>query len=566
MSGPRNRKPRRHALSRRDFLRRAALGSVAFGTLPLLPACGSSDGVGDRGAGGGEVEFRHGVASGDPLSDRVMLWTRISGIAAGVADVSYSVWADAALSQLVASGTASTSALRDYTVKVDVGGLQPGTSYYYRFDSAGVSSPVGRTRTTPTGATERLRIAVVSCSSLPHGYFNAYRRVAERQDLDLVVHLGDYIYEYGNGEYGSARECEPPHEILTLDDYRTRYAQYRRDPDLMELHRQHPFINIWDDHETADNSWRDGGKNHDPASEGDWAQRVGAALQAFYEWLPVRQVDAADPRRNYRSFKLGDLAELVMLDERLTGRDEQIAGVTEISGAEVLLLPIGAVQDDGRQLLGAEQEAWLADTLHASTARWKLLGQGVMFGQLKIAGLPELVTGGIYINPDQWDGYPAARSRVFDLLAGGDGQPPIDNVVVLTGDIHSSWSMDLTPDPNNPLSPLGGYNPLSGEGSRAVEFVATAVTSPGLESFQPLSPLIPVLNPHIKYSDFTRKGYLLLDITHERAVGEHWYVDTIAQTSDVETLGGVFQTLAGANRLSAAEATSARVDPPPFAP
>jgi alkaline phosphatase D len=208
MSSPRRRKPRSTALSRRDFLRRAVWGSAAVGTLPLLPGCGASDDPAGRGPGAGAAEFRHGVASGDPLSDRVLLWTRISGIAAGSVSVDYQVWSDPALTQPVAAGTASTDASRDYTVKVDVIGLQPGTSYYYRFNSGGVASPVGRTRTAPQGTVDRLRIGVVSCSSLAHGFFNAYRLLAERADLDLILHLGDYIYEYGNGEYGSARDYQ----------------------------------------------------------------------------------------------------------------------------------------------------------------------------------------------------------------------------------------------------------------------------------------------------------------------------------------------------------------------
>ncbi len=267
-------------------------------SLPLLPACGSSDGVGGRDPGGADLEFRHGVASGDPLADRVILWTRVSGLTSGTADVTYSVWSDAALSQLVTSGTASTNALRDYTVKVDVDGLQPATTYYYRFGAGSAQSTVGRTRTAPQGATEHLRIGVVSCSSLAHGYFNAYRKIAERSDLDVVLHLGDYIYEYGTNQYGEVRAYEAsardPHARGLPHASR---AQYKQDPDLQEAHRQHPFINIWDDHETADNSWRDGANNHTEGdgAEGVWVQRKAWAIQAYYEWLPIRQVDPAQP-------------------------------------------------------------------------------------------------------------------------------------------------------------------------------------------------------------------------------------------------------------------------------
>lgn len=531
---------------------------------PLLPGC-NKDGIYGDGSGGGGgagvVAFRHGVASGDPLSDRVILWTHVTPATDGAVNGTYVMATDPALTQRATSGTFTTDGSKSYTVNIDASGLSPGTTYYYQFESGGVKSLVGRTRTLPVGSIDRLRLAVVSCASLAHGLFNAYRRVADRSDLDLVVHLGDYIYDYATGEYGDARPYEPDGETITLSDYRQRYAQYRRDPDLMELHRQHPIVAIWDDHETADNSWRDGAVNHNEG-EGDWNARVGVALQAFYEWMPTRRVDPAQPRKNYRSFRLGNLAELVMLEERLLARDQQIPGVVEVSGAEVVLVPIGEVQSDDRQLIGPEQEAWLATTLQQTPAKWKLIGQGVMFGQFKVAGLPELATGGVYINPDQWDGYPQARSRVFDILTGEGGSAPVDNVVVLTGDIHTSWSMDIATDPNNPLV----YSAATGAGSIAVEFVATSVTSPGLDSFTPLLPLVPVMNPHMKYVEFTRKGYLLLDVTPERVVGEHWYIDTIDTASTVETLGNAMQVADGENHLTSAEQTAPRANPPPRAP
>lgn len=558
MSGP--RKTRRGLWSRRRFLRSSLFSTVAAGA-PMLGA--QTTQAADRAQC-----FMHGVASGDPLSDRVIIWTRVSvDVAAGTkVAVDYQLARDPGLQDLVRSGTVMTGSGRDYTVKIDVKGLQPGTTYYYRFSCDGQASPVGRTRTLPTGRVDHLRIAVACCSSLAHGYFNAYRCIAQRQDLDLVVHLGDYIYEYGSGQYGDLRAYEPAHEILSLTDYRQRHAQYKRDPDLQALHRQHPMVNIWDDHETANNAWRDGAENHN-AGEGDWAQRVSAALRAYYEWIPMREPDPAVPRRDYRSFQLGDLVELTMLEERLLARDLQTDGLVRLAGANFVFAPIGNIRDTGRQLLGADQEAWLASTLRSTPARWKLIGQGVMFGQLKLAGLPEFTLGGgVYVNPDQWDGYPAARQRVFDILAGDARNAGIDNVVVLTGDIHCAWSMDLSPDPSNPLPLLGGYNALSGKGSRAVEFVATSVTSPGLDQLAPLTATLRVLNPHIKYSNLKQRGYLLLDVTPERVVGEHWFVQTVAQSSTVETLGAAYQTRSGANHLSKATQTQPRSNPPPFAP
>ena len=253
--------------------------------------------------------FAHGVASGDPLADGVILWTRVtlaSSTSTSPVDVEYVVATEPSLaaSSVVAGGRFTTDATRDYTVKVDVGGLKPATTYYYRFAVASASSgavaagvsPVGRTRTLPVGSVDRVRVAVASCASLAHGYFNAYRRIAERADLDLVVHLGDYIYEYGDGDYGSLRPYEPSHEIVSLADYRQRHAQYKRDTDVQALHRQHAMVAIWDDHEFADNAWSGGAANHTEGAEGTWTARVAAALQAYYEWMPVRRVDAAEPR------------------------------------------------------------------------------------------------------------------------------------------------------------------------------------------------------------------------------------------------------------------------------
>jgi alkaline phosphatase D len=290
MSAPRRRKKHQSTVSRRDFFKRASFAGVALGIAPLLPGCGGA--LSTEPGGVAQVEtasalnadtFNHGVASGDPLQDRVILWTRFTPTGApSSVQVDYVVATDQQLQNVVLRGSAITSDLKDYTVKVDPKGLSAGTTYFYRFSVGQVNSPTGRTKTLPTGDVSRLKIAILSCASLGHGVFNAYRRVAERADIDVVVHLGDYIYEYGTDQYGTARPYEPANEIVTLSDYRKRHAQYKRDPDLMALHSQHAMINVWDDHETADNSYRDGASNHN-AGEGDWNTRVAAALQALYE-------------------------------------------------------------------------------------------------------------------------------------------------------------------------------------------------------------------------------------------------------------------------------------------
>ena len=259
--------------SRREFFKSSGGAAAALASVPMLAMASASRVAGPR--------FQHGVASGDPLSDRVILWTRVTppGRPSAVT-VTYVMALDSALNQVVARGTAKTSPARDNTVKVDPAGLQPGTTYYYRFSCDGESSPIGRTRTLPVGNVQRLRIAVASCSNHAFGLFNAYRRMAERADLDLVIHLGDYVYEYGPNTYGSLRTPEPPNEMVTLTDYRLRHAQYKRDDDSQAVHRQHPFVCIWDDHETTNDSWKDGAQNHTEGTEGSWADRVNVALQA----------------------------------------------------------------------------------------------------------------------------------------------------------------------------------------------------------------------------------------------------------------------------------------------
>jgi alkaline phosphatase D len=484
--------------------------------------------------------FQHGVASGDPLSDRVILWTRISRSENSPVPVRWLIASDPELRTIINQGVVTALVERDHTVKVDALGLSPGRTYYYRFDAAGEESPIGRTRTLPEDTASRLRFAVVSCSNLPFGYFNAYARVAERVDLDAVLHLGDYFYEYAPNEYGNGEEFGrahlPAREVVSLSDYRIRHAQYKSDVDLQEAHRQHPWICVWDDHESTNNSWRDGAENHNPENgEGDWSIRRAAAIQAYHEWLPIREQPSANGPFIYRSFRFGQLADLIMLDTRLYGRSQQLDDKNDKSG----------LSDPSRTILGIDQEAWLAEQLRASVrhgTHWRLLGQQLMFGQL-------LDDDGLLLNVDQWDGYPASRSAILDQLAAED----IDNVVVLTGDIHTAWAMDITPDPTG-----DGYDPVTGRGSLAVEFVTTSVTSPGPKGehadLQKRELDLIKDRPHIQYVNLREHGYLLLDIDAERTRGEFWYVDSILERGGAERLGAAYVTKKGANHLAIDEA------------
>ncbi|MEM9692499.1 MAG: alkaline phosphatase D family protein [Myxococcota bacterium] len=511
--------------------RRTFLGSLSAGA--ALTGCSSDDEAPPLAAT--NPVFAHGVASGDPRPSGVVLWTRVTRMeTAGPIPVAVRVFADVGLTELVFEADLTTDRDRDDTVKVEADGLIPASTYYFEFEALGMRSPIGRTRTAPE-ASARLRFALASCSNYDHGYFNAYRRIAERADLDLVIHLGDYIYEYEPGRYGTVRTSEPPREIVTLDDYRQRYAHYRRDPDLAECHRQHPFVTVWDDHESANDAFRDGAENHD-ADEGTWIERSAAARQAYFEWMPIRDNEAREVQRVVR---YGELVDLIMLDTRLCCRDEQASNIDR----DPLL------EDESRSLLGEDQEAWLTEQMVNSTATWKLLGQQVMLGQSNI--LP---------NPDQWDGYPFARQRLFDSIRDN----AVSNVVVLTGDIHSSWGHDLTDDPYD----VNVYNPETGEGSVAVEVITPAITSPGFpDALASLSEGAMADNPHLKYADVNRRGYVVLDITPERLQSAWWFVDTIEAVSEVQSSGGVLQVLAGTPRLVTDDAPAASVEgAPPFAP
>jgi alkaline phosphatase D len=510
-------------LSRRRFL---ATG-LALGATPLILR------VQDAPV---NPVFRHGVASGDPLGDRVMLWTRVSvpDDAASTVDVDWMIARDPRMSRVVGRGTARTSAERDFTVKVDAAGLDPASTYYYRFSARRERSPIGRTRTLPASNATRISLALASCSNYPFGYFNVYARIAARRDLDAVLHLGDYIYEYANNRYGNreagdgtpfGRIPAPNRELLLLDDYRTRYAQYREDPDLQEAHRQHPFIVVWDDHETANNSWREGAQNHN-AGEGEWGARLAAAARAWWEWMPAREVPGADGRM-YRRFTFGGLADLFMLDTRVTGRDQQVSD-----------RDVAATEAASRQLLGGAQEQWLFAGLHDSArARrpWQVLGQQVMFAPQSPPGQP---AG----NPDSWDGYRAARTRVFDAAASaGSG-----HLVVFTGDVHSSWAYDLAREPFDPAR----YDPQTGRGAIGTEIVTPAVTSPtGLNPER--QPAVRAARPHLRFLEAGHRGYVVVDITRERLQADWWFVPTVTERVATETRAIRLVTEAAAPRLVA---------------
>ena len=543
---------------RRRFVRQITLGAAALGTLPLA-ACGGGDD--DAPA----VQFAHGVASGDPLADRVMLWTRVTPPADFSAEipVQWEVASDAAFASIVARGEVRTSAARDYTVKVDATGLKPATAYHYRFKAFETSSPTGRTRTLPTGSVAQVKLAVFSCANYPAGYFNVYADAARRGDLDATVHLGDYLYEYGQGGYASgnaaalSRLSQPANEILSLADYRTRHAQYRTDADLQALHAAAPMIAVWDDHEIANDTWMNGAENHQVA-EGSFAARKAVALQAYHEWMPTRN---AQPDVIYRSFAFGNLLALHMLDTRVVGRDAQVdyAAFFKPGGFDAAGFT-AAVGNPARQLLGTAQTQWLQQQMAASSATWQMLGQQVLMGRMNIPApilmetlqpgsgvtvsryaaivakartapatlTPEeqaiLAQPSIPYNLDAWDGYQAARETVLGMARAMN-----KNLVVLAGDTHNAWASELNDMNGNPVG---------------VEFATSSVSSPGFEEYLPnenpatLSAALLQLVEPLKYCDTARRGYMVVTATATECRAQWVYVNTITSrqfTTSAET-------------------------------
>ncbi|HIF14075.1 MAG TPA: T9SS type A sorting domain-containing protein [Bacteroidetes bacterium] len=455
--------------------------------------------------------FYHGVASGDPRSDSIIIWTRISPDSnqTGPFNISWHIATDSNMQNIIQTGNSNTDYDKDYTLKVDVGGLQPYTYYYYNFEYNGTSSLTGRTKTAPLGDIDSLRFAVVSCAHYEAGFFNVYDAIVDRNDVDAVIHLGDYIYEYGRDEYGinmlsPERDYEPSDEVIDLIGYRTRYSQYRLDKSLRRLHQQYPIIAVWDDHESANNSWSDGAQNHN-SGDGDWTSRKKASIQAYREWMPLRWPNSVDSNRIYRSFKYGDLASLIFLDTRLYERDKQVS------------LSSSSLNDTSRTLLGHQQMNWLKQELSDTNTQWKILAQQVMMAPLKIqiGILPPF-----YFNEDQWNGYPAERDKVKNHILNNS----IQNFVVLTGDIHTSWANDL---------PTSNYNSSTGGGSFGVEFVTPSVTSPALEvggtSINLPSVIIKAANNHNKFVNTTERGFFILDINKTRSQADWYFINTISE-------------------------------------
>ena len=543
--------------SRRQFvIRLASLATVASSGM-ALSAC--------MGDGGEPPVFSYGVCSGDPLADRVMLWTHAQ-VPNSSEDVplTYEVATDASFATLVSSGSTLASAASGHTAKADATGLAAGKDYFFRFRSGDTISPVGRTRTLPAAGATSVSLAVFSCSNYPAGYFNVYAEAA-KSGAQFAVHLGDFIYEYGAGGYASTdakalgRVVEPANECLSLADYRKRYAQYRSDPDSKVFSASLPLIAVWDDHEVANDTYKDGAENHTTTTEGSFAARRAAAIQAWHEWMPVRAPDASNLMKIYRSFDFGGLAALHMLDTRVIGRDKQVE-FAELLNPATAATAQATLASTSRTIMGSTQLQWLQGQLAASKATWQVLGQQVLMARMEFpvsilthlnpdntspnalaagqkaitdyltakgtaAQAPALLTDAqkalldTKLNPklgynlDAWDGYPVEREIVLSTAAKLGKK-----LVVLAGDTHNAWCSRLT---------------LVNGTVVGQEFGTSSVSSPGFEEY--LSALPPAQTKQIfegvvndlRYADTSRRGFLLMNFTPTEAKGTFCFVSTV---------------------------------------
>ncbi|MCX4118991.1 alkaline phosphatase D family protein [Vibrio parahaemolyticus] len=548
------------SLSRRDFMKVVSSTAVATG----LIGCGSDDNESVA------VSFEHGVASGDPTQTQVIIWTRVT-TAASYVDVTWQVASDMEFSNVVQSGVFTTDTGRDFTVKVDVQNLNANSQYYYRFMVGEMMSEVGQTQTLPEDGVEKASMAVVSCANYPAGYFHVYREILnqhEQSPFDVVLHLGDYIYEYGAGGYASedaaalGREPSKGTECITLDDYRKRYAQYRQDADLQALHAKLPMIAVWDDHELANDTWKNGAENHQD-DEGSFIDRRAAAAAAWTEWLPVRE-NTFSNMLIYRQFSFGNLVNLMMLDTRLVGRDKPL---DYFSLSAPTMEAIGGLvaqsRSADRELLGTEQLAWLMNEFNTHDAKWNVLGQQVLMSRMELPSsvmtamfqlftsteekkteallaVNTAITGyladpsadpiSLPYNLDAWDGYYVEREKVYQLAKASSG-----NFVCLAGDTHNAWASELKDVSNNPIG---------------VEFATSSVSSPGLEEYLALDPVaiaqmeytLPHLVSELQWADIKQRGFMRVTFTADAAQSTWYLVSTIKDKKYQVTTKSAFTT------------------------
>ena len=542
------------ALDRRTLLKSGVLGAGLAATPAIAQTGRSSQG------------FTHGVASGEPGRDRVLLWTRYAAVQD--TPLTWQVLEADGNRRVIAEGAVSASPDNDFCAKAWATGLEPGRWYYFRFVAPdGTMSDLGRTRTLPEGRAASWKMAVFSCSNIGFGWFNAYAHAADAGDFDCALHLGDYFYEYPAGNYPSAeqtaagRNVLPPSETVSLADYRNRFALYRSDRDLQRLHQLYPMIAGWDDHESTNDSWEGGAQNHQPDTEGSWSVRKAASMRAYREWMPVSDEPWAE-------YQVGNLATLYRLETRLTARAEQFDYTSILKGsdspeetvARLEAFRDGTYLDPAREVLGATQQAWLAEGLKRSRRDgtiWQVLVQQVLMGKVSSAtslndrlsaGVPDYVLerirnsafaseAGLPLNMDAWDGYPAARARVYEAALDADA-----NLISLAGDTHNAWAFDLD---------HGGQKV-------GVEFGGHSVTSPGFEGYLPqiapedIARAMVERNPELQFMDSSQRGYMAVELTPGSATSEYRFLSSVKQKGAGVVGTRRISTLAGARRLDIA--------------
>ncbi|WP_370334875.1 alkaline phosphatase [Parvularcula marina] len=525
--------------------RQALMGTLAGG----LSACASTGGKMFTGlAPATSAAFRHGVASGDPARESVVLWTRVTTEDQGTLPVTVEIASDPAFGQIIRTIATEASPARDYTVKVVPEGLEPGRTYFYRFLAAGETSPTGRTRTLPEN-TEAVKFAVMSCSNYPFGYFNAYDHMARRDDIDAMIHLGDYIYEYSSDAYGGdtgrelGRDHSPLHEIVTLDDYRKRHAQYKADPGSRAAHAMHPIIPIWDDHETSNNSWEGGAQNHQPDSEGTWDDRRTAALIAYYEWMPVREPEPGKSREAlFRDFDWGGFLSLSAIETRLFARGQQLEYSEIVPGLktpeDIERFKREVLNDPSREMMGRVQLDYFEKVFKRSVAAgqtWRVVANQIIMARVfapnlkdrvseekivelekewdQVRAFIEFSTLGLPYNLDAWDGYPAARERFYNVARSAGAR----DLIVLTGDTHEAWGNDLYADDDTRMG---------------VELGTTSVTSPGGSKYLgtaafDYSLLLRKENRDVRFHDPLHHGYFTLELNGDEGRVDYVGLSTI---------------------------------------
>jgi alkaline phosphatase D len=486
----------------------------------------------------GLTGFTHNVASGEPAADSVLLWTRYVSATGAPSKVRVEISETRDFAKVAGGGQMVTGPWRDHTVKITVDGLRPGTTHFYRFIAPdGIMSPIGRTKTLPVGKLAKFNMAIFSCSNLGFGEFNAYGHAAARGDIDLWLHMGDYLYEYGRGGYDGGKKFAerifPTDEILNLTDYRLRYASYRADPQLQALHANAPMIPSTDDHETTNDSWEGGAQNHQ-SDEGDWGNRRNAAMQVWREWLPVGE----EP---WKAYQLGELGTYLRTNTREIGRSKPYSGREFMQAADPAKafaeFRDGPWQDPAMTMFGTEQEVWLSKTMASRKAGWTVLGSGTNMGRVFTpenaldffpkdapernknftrAGIAA-AKAGLPNNFDNWGGYPAARSRLLRAAQRNDA-----DLIVVTGDSHNGWAFDL---------PEGGK-------PAGVEFGGHSVTSPGYESAtQGTDPatiargVVEASKAELRWMDSSNRGYMMLSLTPQAATNEWVFMDTVKDLS-----------------------------------